>query len=213
VNTTSEPEADLRLQASSPAQGYLSEGGAQGVANKRSAQASARGGQIAKERERAQSGQVKNNKNKRMGKTVKKSGHPSDDGTSATNNEGGPITQFVDGQATGWLKSLLPEPQSGWWEVNVKGKGFAVKFRWRDAARQTLLFPQITGAQFIALKQSGSEEAARILRERISANLQSFLLDPTKRDKALIVARKLGTNLLASRSLIGAQSTSRCGSD
>lgn len=192
MNTTSEPEADIRLQASSPAQGYLSERGAQDVADKRPAQASARGGQIAKERERAQSGQVKN---KRMGKTEKKSGHPSDDGTSATDNKGGPIAQFVDGQAAGWLKSLLPEPQSGWWEVNVKGKGFAVKFRWRDTARQTLLFPQITGAQFIVFKQSGSEETARILHERISASLHNFLLDPAKRDKALIVARKLGTNL------------------
>jgi hypothetical protein len=130
-----------------------------------------------------------------MGKTEKKSGHTSDDGTSATDNEGGPIAQFVDGQAAHWLKSLLPEPQSGWWEVNVKGKGFAVKFRWRDTARQTLLFPQITGEEFTSLKQRGSEESARILRERISANLHDFLLDTAKRDKALIVARKLGTYL------------------
>jgi len=184
VNTTPELEADLLFQASSPAQGYLSEGGAQGVADKRPTQDSAIGGQIAKERGRPQSGQVTD---ERVGKTGKKSGHPSDDGTKATCNK--------DGQATRWLKSLMPESQSGWWEVNVKGKGFAVKFRWRDTARQTLLFPQITGEEFTSLKQSGSEEAARILRERISANLHNFLLDPAKRDKALIVARKLGTNL------------------
>src|SRR5262249_11052210 len=103
--------------------------------------------------------------------------------------------QPMDGQAASWLKSLLPEPQNGWWEVNVKGKGFAVKFRWRDTDRQTLLFPQITGAQFIYLKQSGSEEAARILRERIIANLHSFLLNPSKRDKALAVAARLGIDL------------------
>jgi len=122
-----------------------------------------------------------------VGKTGKKSGHPSDDGTSAAYNK--------DGQAARWLKSLMPEPQSGWWEVSVKGKGFAVKFRWRDTARKTLLFPQITGEEFTSLKHSGSEEAARILRERISANLHGFLLDPAKRDKALAVAAKLGIDL------------------
>ena len=79
--------------------------------------------------------------------------------------------------------------------MSVKGKGFAVKFRWRDTERQTLLFPQITGEHFIALKQNRSEEAARILRERISANLHSFLLNPAKRDKALAVAVKLGIDL------------------
>jgi hypothetical protein len=103
--------------------------------------------------------------------------------------------QPADGQAASWIKSLLPEPQSGWWEVGVRGKGFAVKFRWRDADRQTLLFPQITGAQFIALTQSGSLEAARILRERISADLHNFLLDPARRGKALAVAAKLGIDL------------------
>jgi hypothetical protein len=184
VNTMSEPESDFRIQASSPAQDYQSEGGAQGAAENRPEQAYARGGQIAEERERAQSGQVTD---ERVGKTEKKSGHPSDDGTSATYNK--------DGQAARWLKSLMPEPQSGWWEVNVKGKGFAVKFRWRDTSRQTLLFPQITGEEFISLKQSGSREAARILRERISANLHGFLLDPAKRDKTLAVAAKLGIDL------------------
>jgi hypothetical protein len=103
--------------------------------------------------------------------------------------------QPADGQAANWLKSLLPEPQSGWWEVQAKGKGFAVKFRWRGTDRQTLLFPQITGAQFVVLKESISGEAARILRKRITASLHSFLLDPDKRDKALVVARKLEIEL------------------
>jgi len=103
--------------------------------------------------------------------------------------------QPADGQAANWLKSLLPESQSGWWEVQAKGKGFAVKFRWRDTDRQTLLFPQITGAQFVVLKESGSREAAGILLERISANLHSFLLNSAKRDKALIVTRKLRINI------------------
>jgi hypothetical protein len=103
--------------------------------------------------------------------------------------------QPADGQAANWLKSLLPESQSGWWEVQAKGKGFAVKFRWRDTDRQTLLFPQITGTQFVVLKESGSGETARILRQRITTNLHSFLLDPDKRDKALVVARKLEIDL------------------
>jgi hypothetical protein len=106
-----------------------------------------------------------------------------------------PGQQLADGKDTSWLKSLLPEPKSGWWEVNVKGKGFAVKFRWRETDRQTLLFPQITVEQFNALKQSGSEEAARTLRERISANLHGFLLNPARRDKAIAVAAKLGIDL------------------
>jgi hypothetical protein len=184
VNTTPEPEVDLRLQASSPAQDYQSEGGAQGTAEKRPAQASNVCEQIVKDNDRAQGGQVTD---EGVGKTGKKSGHPSEDGTRAICNK--------EGQAASWLKGLLPDPQSGWWEVGVKGKGFAVKFRWRDTARQTLLFPQITAEEFTSLKQSGYEESARILRERINANLYDFLLYQAKRDKALIVARKLGTNL------------------
>ena len=50
-----------------------------------------------------------------------------------------PGQQPADGQGASWLKSLLPEPQSGWWEVSVKGKGFAVKFRWRDTDLCTAL--------------------------------------------------------------------------
>ena len=253
MNTTPEPEAALRLQASSPAQDYRSDGGAQGAAEKRPAQASDMGGQIAKGRERAPDGQAID---ERVGKPGKRGGQHSNGGMSADGNQGGQIArgdetpqggqdigervgkaaknggqieqviprsfahpnfrawvgkaatpenpamddaipgqQAVEGQATSWLKSLLPESQSGWWEVGDKGKGFSVRFRWRDTARQTLLFPQITGQEFTSLKQCGSEEAARILHERISANLHSFLLDPAKRDKALIVARKLGTNL------------------
>jgi hypothetical protein len=106
-----------------------------------------------------------------------------------------PGRQPADGQAASWIKSLLPESQSRWWEVGVRGKGFSVKFPWRDVARQTLLFPQITVEEFTSLKQSDFEEAARILLERISANLRSFLLDPARRGKALAVAAKLGIDL------------------
>ena len=226
MNTTLKPEADIRLQASSPAQDYLLEGGAQGAEEKQPAKAYVIGGQIVNDRERAQSGQAPN---ERVGKTGKRGGQLSDDGMSENDGQDGQIAQVIslapahpnsgagvgdaatpanptpddafhglqpaDRQDASWLKSLLPEPQSGWWEVSVKGKGFAVKFRWRDTERQTLLFPQITGEHFIALKQNRSEEAARILRERISANLHSFLLNPAKRDKALAVAVKLGIDL------------------
>jgi len=101
----------------------------------------------------------------------------------------------TDGQAANWLKGLLPESQNGWWEVDVKGKGFAVKFRWRDTDRHTLLFPQVTGEQFKALREISTGEVSRVLYERIAASLHSFLLDPAKRDKALIVAQKLGIDL------------------
>jgi hypothetical protein len=247
VNTTVELEAGLRLQASSPAQDYRSEGGAQGSEDGWPTRAFAAGGQIAKESGRAQSGQLAD---ERVGKTGKKGGQTSDNGMRPDINRGGqiakeseraqggqitdgawggqiaqviplssahhnscawvgkvatphkpapdntiPAQQPADGQAASWIKSLLPESQSGWWEVGVRGKGFVVKFRWRDADRQTLLFPQITGAQFISLTQSGSGEAARILHERINADLHRFLLNPAKRDKALAVAAKLGIDL------------------
>ena len=226
MNTTPEPEADIRPQASSPAPDNRSEGGAQGAAEKQPAQASATGGQIAEESEATQSGQIAG---ETVGNIRQEGGQASDDGMNTNDDQGGQIARVIspssahpnssagvgdaatpanptpddailgqqpaDGQGASWLKSLLPEPQSGWWEVSVKGKGFAVKFRWRDTDRQTLLFPRISDTQFIALKQSGSEEAARTLRERISANLHSFLLNPARRDKAIVVAAKLGIDL------------------
>jgi hypothetical protein len=226
VNTPPEPEAPSQSQTSSPAQNNGVESGPQGAAEKQPAQASARGGQIANESDRAQGGQVAD---ERVGKTGKDGGRHSHAEMNTNDNQGGQIApvipqssahpnssarvgdtltpenpapddviahhQLMDGQAASWLKSLLPEPQNGWWEVNVKGRGFAVKFRWRDTDRQTLLFPQITVEQLIALKQSDSEEAARTLRERISANLHNFLLNPARRDKALAVAAKLSIDL------------------
>jgi hypothetical protein len=85
----------------------------------------------------------------------------------------------------------LPEASSGWWDVYQKDNGFAVKFRWRDRGRQTLTFPQISYQQLQALRQSAPDETRKILRERISASLRRFLVDPDKRDKALLVAQKL----------------------
>jgi hypothetical protein len=42
------------------------------------------------------------------------------------------------------------------------------------------------------LMQNAPDETGRIMRERISDSLRRFLIDPDKRDKALLVARKLG---------------------
>jgi len=185
VNATPRLESALQLQVSSPAQDNRFGGGAQGAAEKKPSRAPAAGGQIIEESEIAQGGQIRN---KRVGRTGKKGGQSSDSVISSSDSQGG--------QAASWLKSLLPVSQSGWWEVGVKGKGFAVKFRWRDTDRQTLLFPQINHEEFTVLSNSGPEEATRILRERIIANLHSFLFNPSKRDKALAVAAKLSIDLL-----------------
>ena len=98
-------------------------------------------------------------------------------------------------QASQWLKAILPEMTGGWWDVYPKGRGLAVKFCWRDPERQTLTFPQISYEQLQTLKQNGYEDAKSLVREKISLRLHSLSLDPARRDKALIAARKLGIDL------------------
>lgn len=95
-------------------------------------------------------------------------------------------------QASQWLKTILPGASGGWWDVYQKDNGFAVKFRWRDQGRQTLTFPRISYQHLHALSQNAPEETERIMREQISDSLRRFLIDQDKRDKALLVARKLG---------------------
>ncbi len=95
-------------------------------------------------------------------------------------------------QTSQWLKTVLPEASGGWWDVYQKDNGFAVKFRWRDRGRQTLTFPRISHQDLQALRRSATDEIGRIMRERISASLRRFLIDPGKRDKAILVAQKLG---------------------
>jgi hypothetical protein len=90
------------------------------------------------------------------------------------------------------LKSVLPEASSGWWDVYQKDNGFAVKFRWRDQGRQTPTFPKISYQYLQTLRDSAPGETENIMHERTSSSLRRFLIDPEKRDKALIVARKLG---------------------
>jgi len=94
-----------------------------------------------------------------------------------------------------WLKAILPEMTNGWWDVYPKGRGFAVKFCWRDPERQTLTFTRISFEQFQALKQSDPNEAEKSTHAQISAQLHNLALNPAKRDKALIVAEKLGINI------------------
>jgi hypothetical protein len=99
---------------------------------------------------------------------------------------------LVDEPASQWLKSLLPEVSGGWWDVYPRDNGFAVRFRWRDQGRQTLAFPQISNQCIQDLMRGAPDDTRRLIFERITDNLQRFLLDPEKRDKALLVARKLG---------------------
>src|SRR5262245_10028290 len=99
---------------------------------------------------------------------------------------------LVNNQASQWLKAVLPEMTSGWWDVYPKGRGFAVKFCWRDPERQTLTFPRISHQQLHAMRQSASDETEMIMREQIFATLRRFLIDPDKRGKAMLVAQKLG---------------------
>jgi hypothetical protein len=37
-----------------------------------------------------------------------------------------------------WLKSILPEASSGWWDIRDKANGMAIKFRWRDHDLQVI---------------------------------------------------------------------------
>lgn len=103
--------------------------------------------------------------------------------------------ELAKDQASQWLKAILPEMTKGWWDVYPKGRGFAVKFCWRDPERQTLTFPRISYEQFQTLKQSDPNEVEKSMHAQISAHLRSLSLNPAKRDKALTAARKLGIDL------------------
>jgi hypothetical protein len=98
-------------------------------------------------------------------------------------------------RASQWLKSILPEATNGWWDVRDKGNGATIKFRWRDSGLQVITLLSITSEQFEILKQSDYEAAKSTVREKISLRLHSLSLDPARRDKAMIAARKLGIDL------------------
>jgi hypothetical protein len=94
-----------------------------------------------------------------------------------------------------WLKSILPEASSGWWDIRDKGGKIALKFRWRDPDLQVITPLRITNEQLEALKQSSYEDAKNRIGEQISLGLYNLSLDSARRDKALLVARKLGIDL------------------
>jgi hypothetical protein len=94
-----------------------------------------------------------------------------------------------------WLKSILPEATNGWWDIRDKGNGMAIKFRWRDPDLQVITPLRVTSEQFETLKESGSDDAKSKIREQISLRLRELSLDPARRDKALLVARKLRIDL------------------
>src|SRR5262249_23170119 len=97
--------------------------------------------------------------------------------------------------ASQWLKSILPEATNGWWDVRDKGNGTTIKFRWRDSGLQGITLLRVTSEQFETLKQSDYENAKSMIGEKISLRLHDLLLDPAKRDKALIAAGKLGIDI------------------
>jgi hypothetical protein len=105
---------------------------------------------------------------------------------------GGEITEE---QSRQWLKAVLPEATHGWWDVYLRGRGFAVKFCWRDRGLQKLTFPRITLEQLRILKGRDADRVAETLRAQISDHLQGLLRDPEKRGKALAAAEKLGIDL------------------
>jgi hypothetical protein len=94
-----------------------------------------------------------------------------------------------------WLKSILPEASNGWWDIRDKANGMVIKFRWRDPGLQVITPLRVTSEQLETLKQSDSENAKSNIREQISLRLHNLSLDPTRRDKALLVAQKLGIDL------------------
>jgi hypothetical protein len=94
-----------------------------------------------------------------------------------------------------WLKSILPEALNGWWDIRDKGNGMAIKFRWRDPELQVITPLRLTSEQFEVLKQSGYEAAKSRIGEQIFLGLYNLSRDPARRDKALLVAQKLGIDL------------------
>lgn len=109
---------------------------------------------------------------------------------------GEPISGEQDSQ---WMKSILPNPLDGWWDVRSGGEGFSIKFRWRGPNQQSLTFPRLIGEQFNTLRGSSLDQARNILSEQITEHLRALSLNPGKLDKALLVARKLGINLEANQ--------------
>ena len=78
--------------------------------------------------------------------------------------------EIANEQASHWLKSILPEMTNGWWDVYPKGRGFAVKFCWRDPDFQTL-------------KQRAPDEVEKSTYVQISAHFRNLSLNPAGETK------------------------------
>jgi hypothetical protein len=103
--------------------------------------------------------------------------------------------QLPDEQYSQWLKSVMPDASNGWWDVRVKGDRFTVKFRWRGPDLQVIPLLHISREEIDILKQSSHKDVQRRIQDQIVANLQSFLLDSAKCDKAVTAAEKLGITI------------------
>ena len=90
--------------------------------------------------------------------------------------------------STQWPK---PEASNGWWDIRDKGDRIAIKFRCRDPNLQVLTPLRISSEQVGSLEKCDYEDAKTRIREQICLGLQKLSLYPVKRDKALLVARKL----------------------
>jgi len=58
---------------------------------------------------------------------------------------------LLTSEQTDWIKSLLPklaDGATGWWEVEARGKGFGIKFRWRARGQHTLTFARVSRAAY-----------------------------------------------------------------
>jgi len=187
VNQNPEPETDLQSQACSPAQTDRSEWGEQPKSHwgeqdsKVAAGSEQNGGEQAAD-----------------SNEVSKSASPSTQNGARRGEQDNKDCEAAGAQplrASQWLKSILPEATNGWWDVRDKGAGANVKFRWRDPNLQVITLLNVTSEQVEILKQSGYEDAKSMVREKISLRLHSLSLDPARRDKAMIAARKLGIDL------------------
>jgi hypothetical protein len=103
--------------------------------------------------------------------------------------------QILDERYSQWLKSVMPDASNGWWDVRVKGDRFTVKFRWRGPDLQVIPLLHISREEIEILKQSSHKDVQRRIQDQIVANLQSFLLDSAKCDKAVTAAEKLGITI------------------
>jgi len=188
VNRRPEPETDLRSRACSPAQTDRSEWGEQpkSLQGERDSKVAAGneqngGEQAAPSNEVSKSASLRAQNSERPGEQ---------------DNQDHEAAGAQPLRASQWLKSILPEATNGWWDVREKGAGATVKFRWRDPNLQVITLLSVTSEQFEILKESGYEHAKSIVGEKISLRLHSLSLDPARRDKALIAARKLGIDLV-----------------